>query len=187
MKRKYDAILLLGLKLTPDGRPVQELTLRIEKAAECYHKGLSDLIIPCGGQTPGTPVSEAAVMKDALRRLNVPESAILCENQSQYTVENIRNARKLLPGDKPRVLVVTSDYHTLRACMICRREAQMRAKGCKARIPWRIKRVAAILEPLHTIDFILGYQCTGKKRPALYLKIMYFLMDSVKNKYTPVS
>ena len=186
MKQTYNAILLLGLKLNPDGSPAEELLLRIEKAAACYHQGLSNLIIPCGGQTPGTPVTEADVMQNHLIRLGVPKSAIRREDQSQYTVENMRNARKLLPQAKPRVLVVTSDYHTLRACMICRKEAKMHARGCKAKIPWRIKRVAAILEPLHTIDFMLGYQCTGKKRPKLYLKIMYFLMDSVKNKYTSV-
>lgn len=186
MKKTYDAILLLGLKLTPDGSATQELMLRIEKAAECYHKGMAPLIIPCGGQTPGTPVTEAAVMKQELIRLSVPEHAICPEDASQYTVENMRNARKLLPQTKPRVLVVTSDYHALRACMICRHTAKMHAKGIKARIPWRIKRVSAILEPLHTIDYMLGYQCTGKKRPKLYLKIMYFLMDSAKNKYTPV-
>jgi len=182
----YDAILLLGLKLHPDGSPTHELELRIEKAAQCYHKGLSELIIPCGGQTPGTPVTEAEVMQQSLLALGVPSSAICKEDASQYTVENIRNARKLLPQKKPRVLVVTSDYHTLRACMICRGTAGMRAKGCKARIPWHEKRVAAILEPLHTIDYMLGYQCTGKKRPKFYLKVMYFLMDTVKNKYTSV-
>lgn len=186
MKRTYDAIVLLGLKLNADGTPTHELMLRIEKAAECYHHGRSALIISCGGQTPGTPISEADVMLQELLRLHVPASAICKEDQSQYTVENMRNARKLLPQEKPRVLVVTSDYHTQRACMICRREAGMHAKGCKAHIPWKEKRVAAILEPLHTIDFLLGYQCTGKQRPKLYLKIMYFLMDTVKKKYTSV-
>ena len=180
VKKTFDAILLLGLKLNADGSPTEELVLRIKKAADCYHRGMAGLIIPCGGQTPGTPITEAAVMKDALIRLNVPESDIHAEEQSQYTVENIRNARKLLPQKKPRVLVVTSDYHTLRACLICRFTAKMHVKGAKARIPWRIKRISAILEPLHTIDYVLGYQCTGKKRPKLYLKIMYFLMDWVR-------
>lgn len=78
MRHIYDAILLLGLKLEPDGSPRQELLLRIQKAAECYFKGLAPLIIPCGGQTPGTPVSEAAVMRRELLQLNVPETAIHC-------------------------------------------------------------------------------------------------------------
>ena len=74
MRRRYDAILLLGLKLNEDGSSRHELTLRIERAAQCYHQGLSPVIIPCGGQTPGTPVSEAAVMRDALLALGVPDT-----------------------------------------------------------------------------------------------------------------
>lgn len=38
MKSKYDAILLLGLKLNADGTPKHELTLRIETAADCWKK-----------------------------------------------------------------------------------------------------------------------------------------------------
>ena len=72
MHRRYDAILLLGLKLNEDGSSRHELTLRIERAAQCYHQGLSPVIIPCGGQTPSTPVSEAAVMRDALLALGHP-------------------------------------------------------------------------------------------------------------------
>lgn len=50
MHRRYDAILLLGLKLNEDGSSRHELTLRIERAAQCYHQGLSPVIIPAVGK-----------------------------------------------------------------------------------------------------------------------------------------
>lgn len=175
MKKRYDAILLLGLKLNEDGSAKPELTLRIQKAAQCYHRGLAPLIIPCGGQTPGTPVTEASVMEAALLRLNVPSGAILKEDRSQITVENMLNARAVLNKADPRVLIVTSHYHTLRARLTCRRSAHMRADSCRAHIPSHMCKKALRLEPLHLIDYLLGYQDSGKVRPRWYLTVMYAL------------
>ena len=178
MHRRYDAILLLGLKLNPDGSPRHELVLRIRHAAQCYHLGYAPVIIPCGGQTPGTPLSEAAVMRALLLEQGVPEAAIRCEAQSGITVENFRNARKLLDDIRhPRVLIVTSDYHMFRSKLICRFSGHMRCTGSAARIPAAEKREAARLEPLHTIDYILGYQSGRFKRPKMYLRIMHHLME----------
>ena len=175
MKKRCDAILLLGLKLNEDGSPKEELSLRIRKAAECYRKGYADLIIPCGGKTPGTPVTEADVMEKALLALGVPQSAIRKEDRSQITVENMLNARKVLAKDRPRVVIVTSHYHALRARIICRRSAGMRTAARSAHIPYRLNPKAICLEPLRLIDYLLGYQGTDKKRPGWYLKIMYGL------------
>lgn len=175
MKKHYDAILLLGLKLTSDGSPREELMLRIQKAAQCYHKNLAPIIIPCGGQTPGTPVAEAAVMQDILLTLGVPQSAIRKEDKSQITVENMLNARKVLGKENPHVLIVTSHYHALRARIICRRSAGMRAHTCSARIPYKLAPDSIRLEPLRLIDYLLGFQDSDKKRPKWYLKIMYGL------------
>ena len=180
MKRSCDAILLLGLKLNPDGSPRHELALRVQKAAECYHQGLSDRIIACGGQTPGTPVSEALVMRQMLLRCGVPDEAILQEDQSQLTVENMLNARRLLSSGSPRVLIVTSDYHMARAKMICRFSAHMRCTGKKARIPHDEVRAQRFEEPLHLIDYMLGYQSGRFRRPRWYTRLMYGLFDRIR-------
>ena len=179
MKRRYDAILLLGLKLNPDGTPRHELTLRIQTAAACWRAGRASVIVVCGGQTPGTPVTEAAVMRQALMALGVPEAAIRLEDRSQLTVENMLNARSVL-GGRPRVLIVTSDYHMLRARMICRISAGMRCGGCKARIPRKEVRVQRLEEPLHVIDYMLGFQSGRFQRPKWYLKLMYSLFDRLR-------
>lgn len=175
MKRTYDAILLLGLKLNADGSPREELMLRIRKAAQCYHKGFSPLIIPCGGQTPGTPVTEAEVMQNILLQLDVPQSAIRKEDQSQITVENMLRAREVLRKDHPRVLIVTSHYHALRARIICAKSAHMRASTRSAYIPYKLAPSSIRLEPLRLIDYLLGFQDSGRQRPRWYLKLMYGL------------
>ena len=180
MNRRYDAILLLGLKLMPDGSPRRELTLRVEKAAECYRAGLAPVIIACGGKTEGTPLSEAAVMGQALLSLGVPETAIRLEDKSLITVENFVNARKLLDRERPRVLIVTSDYHMLRARLICRFSAGMRCGGRKARIPRELTKVARRKEPLHLIDYVLGYQSGRRQRPGWYSRLMHGLLSRME-------
>ena len=167
----FDAILLLGLKLLPDGSPTHELTLRVETAASCYKSGRAPRIICCGGQTPDTPVSEANVMRGMLIALGVPGNAVLCEDRSQITVENFKNARKMLDTPRPSVLIVTSDYHMFRAKAICRISAHMRCRGCKARIPKDETRIARHDEPLHTIDYLLGFQSGRRERPDWYMKL----------------
>lgn len=179
MKKKFDAILLLGLKLHSDGSPARELILRCEAAARCWKNGLAPFVIPCGGRTEGTPVSECEVMTALLIELGVTADAIRGEKQSLITVENFRNAKAMLGDrDRPRVLIVTSDYHMLRARLICRKEG-LRCRGCKARIPREETRIARRKEPLHLIDFLLGYQGTDKPRPERYKRFMYRLLDSI--------
>lgn len=180
MQRRYDAILLLGLKLNPDGTPRHELTLRIETAAACWREGMADVVIACGGQTPGTPVPEAQVMREGLMALGVPSTAIRMEDRSQLTVENMINARGMLSGDSPHVLIVTSDYHMARAKLICRISARMRASGCKARIPRAETAVQRLEEPLHLIDYMLGYQSGRFHRPGWYLKLMNALFKRIR-------
>lgn len=180
MRRQYDAILLLGLKLRPDGSPAHELILRCETAALCWKKGLAPVVIPCGGQTEGTPVTECAVMTSLLTERGVPAEAIRGEALSLITVENFRNAKKMLADrEDPRVLIVTSDYHMLRSKLICRKEG-LRCGGRKARVPRDETRVARRKEPLHLIDFLLGYQGTEKPRPEWYTRFMYRLLDSIR-------
>ena len=49
MKRTYDAILLLGLRLNPDGSAQEEMLLRSKKAAELWKAGVAPVIVACGG------------------------------------------------------------------------------------------------------------------------------------------
>lgn len=164
---QYDAILLLGLKLQPDGSPEEELIKRVEKAVECYKKGMSALVIPCGGQLPGIPVSEAAVMRELLMERGVPDAAIILEDKSQITVENIKNAIAVLGGDpkNKHILVVSSNNHIPRALLICRKLG-LHASGRGAHLPptahwWREVR----MEVLYSLDLLMGWQEGKKNRP----------------------
>ncbi len=171
--KNYDAILLLGLKLNADGSPKEELRLRVEKAVSVYREKKIPCIIPCGGQTPDTPVSEAKVMEQMLLHHGVSPDAILIEEASQVTVENIQNARNLLKEKgirKPRVLVVTSDYHAFRAVFMARHMGmKAKAETCKT-LPGKEKRHKQKMELFYFINYAAGWETGKRKRPTWYDK-----------------
>lgn len=171
MKKKYDAILLLGVELDACDRPTPELRARALEAARRYAEGAAPMIVACGGTLPGHGVSEAQVMARLLGEAGVPEHAIIQENQSQDTAENIRFARRILGGGRPSVLVVTSDYHVRRAVMTARRFG-FSAAGCGAALErderWKTLRGK---EMAYMVDLIMGWQDEGKSRPAWTYKL----------------
>lgn len=92
--------------------------------------GASDGVVPpvlvmSGGQGPDEPVSEASAMAAYARELGVPAGAILLEDRSTTTRENIRFSSELLHSlpperriDPDNVLLVTSDYHAVRTAIL---------------------------------------------------------------------
>ncbi|MBQ8972492.1 MAG: YdcF family protein [Clostridia bacterium] len=117
---KLDAILILGHRLLPNGKPSDDLKRRIERAVALYQETDASLVMPCGGITPGLDLTEAEVMRDMLHERGVPLDRIELEDRSRITIENVRNASKLLP-ESARVALVTSDYHMERALSDCKR------------------------------------------------------------------
>jgi uncharacterized SAM-binding protein YcdF (DUF218 family) len=115
------AILILGAAVWPDG-PSPTLKRRTAHGAALYHKGLGDIVMPCGGLGRHPP-AEANVMADLLRKAGIPPEVILPEDRSTNTRENIRFAREILEQTGDLEVVLVSDaYHLPRARLIARRE-----------------------------------------------------------------
>ena len=110
----YDAIIVLGAQVKPDGEPSVQLGWRLDTAAEAYKKHPCP-VVTCGAQGSDEPAPEGEVMRDYLVAAGVPAEDILVDNASTNTRENIANAAALLNGRAARVLIVTSDYHLPRA------------------------------------------------------------------------
>jgi len=130
---KADVILVLGHRLEKDGSPSEDMIRRIDCAVAHWKQTNAPVIMPCGGMTPGQKETEAAVMFRLLTARGVPETNIHLEDRSRITIENVRNAQRLL-GEGKRVALVTSDYHLERALADCRR-AGLKAYGVGAKTP----------------------------------------------------
>jgi uncharacterized SAM-binding protein YcdF (DUF218 family) len=123
----YDAIVVLGGGIAPAVPPERDFPSltdssdRIWAAARLYKQGVAPRIIVSGGgflANNGPATTEAEAMRRFLVELGVPDSAIVSEGQSDNTIENIRNVRRLVE-DRP-VALVTSAYHMPRAMRIAK-------------------------------------------------------------------
>lgn len=162
-----DAILVLGVELDAKDRPTDELAARIGAGLDAMERWPAAPVVLCGGVLPGHARAEADVMRGMMLARGADPARLLCERQSQNTMENLRFAKALLGGSKrPHVLVVTSDYHRLRAVLTAGRNG-MRARGFAVRLPrdaaWRTLRLK---EWAYTLDLLMGWQDEGHSRPA---------------------
>lgn len=116
--------LILGAAVWADG-PSPTLVRRTRKGADLFLSGQVDQIVVSGGLGKHPP-SEAEAMAALLLAWGIPELAIVLEDRSANTGENIRFAKTLIPGRN--VIIVTDWYHGPRARLIARRE------GLKAQV-----------------------------------------------------
>lgn len=98
-RRQYDYIIIHGAGL--DGtRPTPLLAGRIDKALELWNKQHQQgKFVASGGQGADEVVSEAQAMRDYLLEKGVPADAILMEDKSTTTWENLRNSIAVIRAD----------------------------------------------------------------------------------------
>ena len=115
----YDAIIVLGAQVRPDGSPSVQLGWRLDAALEAYQQKAVPIVV-CGAKGKDEPMTEADAMTLYLTEKGIPESSILKDADSFNTNQNLRNAAALLRSipDIRRVLIVTSDYHVPRSLAI---------------------------------------------------------------------
>jgi uncharacterized SAM-binding protein YcdF (DUF218 family) len=118
--RRADAIIVLGSAVWSGERPSPSLAARAQHAIELYQAGYAPYLILCGG-LGGNPPSEAEAMRRLAIGAGVPERALILEDQSHSTEENLANAKKLMDARGLRDAIIVSDpFHILRAEVIAR-------------------------------------------------------------------
>jgi uncharacterized SAM-binding protein YcdF (DUF218 family) len=106
---------VLGARVFPDGTPSDALRSRVEVAVRLFSAGHASSLLFSGGSPDGRP-TEAEVAHRLARDAGVPADRCLVETKSRSTFENAREAAALLhPRGEREVIVVTSDFHLLRA------------------------------------------------------------------------
>lgn len=111
----YDAIVVLGAQVKPDGEPSVQLAWRLDAAVEAWGQKNVPVIV-CGAQGGDEPDAEAHVMKAYLASKGIPEGSIHMDDTSFNTNQNLRNAGEILTElEIGKALIVTSDYHAPRA------------------------------------------------------------------------
>ena len=136
-KKHYDFIIIHGAGLLDGEKVTPLLKKRIDKAVEAYYKSKNSniKIIASGGQGGDEKISEAqAITNYLLEETDVPQDAIILEDQSRTTYENLLFSKEL--GEKlvakPQFLFVTNDYHVFRTSTYARK-LKMKGDGLGCR------------------------------------------------------
>lgn len=119
---KENVIIVLGCRVKWD-KPSLSLIKRVNAAYDFLNKNPNALAILSGGQGSDEAMSEAECMKRLLLEKGIDKSRLILEDKSTTTDENIAFSLKLINslGLDKNVAVATSEYHQLRASMICKR------------------------------------------------------------------
>ena len=113
----FDAVIVLGAQVKPDGIPSVQLSWRLDLAAEVFQQKNVPVVV-CGARGKDEPDTEASVMKRYLEGKGIPGNMILTDPDSFNTEQNLRNAKKLLETystEIRQVVIVASDYHVPRS------------------------------------------------------------------------
>ena len=122
MKAQYpfDMIVILGAAVWPNEQPSPSLKRRACHAAKLYKANKAPIIIGSGGTGKYAP-SEAEMIKRICLTQGVQADAIILEDKSKTTLENVSFSSQILKAKGAKsILVVTDKYHLPRALMCFR-------------------------------------------------------------------
>ena len=113
-----DAAIVLGAGVYGE-RPSPVLRERINHAIALYREGKVKTIIFTGGRSSPEAMSEAAVSRKYALERGVPDTAVLLEESSTTTRENLHNAQQIAAANGlDSFLIVSTPYHMRRAMSI---------------------------------------------------------------------
>lgn len=119
--RRASVVLVFGRRLHAN-RPGCVYRARLQRCLALMHEGMAERVLLLGGAS-GSRCSEAQAGADWLRAHGAPPAvALMLEQASTDSLENLRHARALLStGTAPRVCLVSSRYHLPRCLWLARR------------------------------------------------------------------
>lgn len=108
--------IVLGAAVRADGTASPTLRLRVEHAVGLFEEEIVDRICVTGGQGEHGP-PEAQVARALALVQGIPADALIVEDMSKSTFENLAFARPLVSGP---IVIVSNRWHLPRALLIAR-------------------------------------------------------------------
>jgi uncharacterized SAM-binding protein YcdF (DUF218 family) len=139
--KEIDTVIVLGAGIHGENIPLT-LRYRLDEALKFLEKNDDVPVVVSGGQGPGEDITEAEAMQRYLEARRIEPARIFKENRSTSTIENIKFSKKVIKEDiqlnDPTVLIVTNEYHTVRALMISKEfELKAYAVAAESYMLWR--------------------------------------------------
>ncbi len=146
-EQRFEAIVVLGCRVFPSGRPSTALVERVKLAVALFESERAPLLITTGG-TGNSGHAEAEVAAALALELGVPRRAIHMESRSTSTQENARYCAMQVPVRS--VLLVTDAYHVFRARRVFGRYFET-VRGAGSRHPNRRLRIKGALREVPVV------------------------------------
>lgn len=117
-----DCAIVAGAAVRGD-QPSPVFQERLNHAVALYRDGYVKTLIVTGGYSANNALSDAAVARRYLLAQNVPDQAILLEDRSQVTRENLRYAKAIMALNQlNNALIVSDPLHMKRIMLIAQDE-----------------------------------------------------------------
>jgi uncharacterized SAM-binding protein YcdF (DUF218 family) len=142
----------IGAGPVPNGETYVRLVTGVELA-----KTMNILLVLTGGNGEpfATALNDADVMADAAYAMGMPRNRIIVENRSRNTLENSREVRKLLKGN--RIILATSAYYMKRAVAMFTKQGFKVTPAPRTISPRQGRRLPPSLSPGREISQILAW------------------------------
>ena len=115
-----DCIIVLGAG-TNGTTPNAVFRERLNHAVTLYNEGYADTILLTGGYSPGNEHSDAYIAGQYLQSLGISAEAILLEEQSTITQENLEFAKEIMKNEELSTCILVSDpLHMKRSMMMAK-------------------------------------------------------------------
>ena len=115
---RAEAIVVLGARIHPDGRPYHMLVDRLATAHELWLAGVAPRLLLSGRGGGGLAVDEVAAMRRWLEQRGVPPAALVDDGEGLRTRDTMRRCRDAF--GLRSVVVVTNGFHLARSVFLAR-------------------------------------------------------------------
>lgn len=131
-----ECLLVFGLRLLND-EVTKSYVSRLRRAHQIFLVNPQVSIFILGGATSGNSISEAMKGKEWLIQQGVSRQNIQTEDQSLNTLENLKNARRILTLTDSKICLVTNRYHLYRVSRLAN-GMSLAHSLCAAENEWRL-------------------------------------------------
>jgi uncharacterized SAM-binding protein YcdF (DUF218 family) len=104
-----DVAVVLGAAIRADGAPSPVFQGRIEQGVALFRAGRVRRLLFTGGRGEGATLSEAAAARRWAVERGVPPGAILVEERSRTTRQNLLESRAVMQRERLRTALIVSD------------------------------------------------------------------------------
>jgi uncharacterized SAM-binding protein YcdF (DUF218 family) len=111
-------VLVLGMRLNAEGKPGPDYQVRLLRAEALWRRNPAARIVILGGRTAAGQPSEAAAGAAFLNARGIAADAILLEDRSRHTLENLTLYRERFSAEAERMPLVTSRFHLARSSLL---------------------------------------------------------------------